>query len=168
MSSIAPGRWYQQPLMWLVIAIPALTVPAGLMTWYVAATTGHADAVADPVRRVAQVQTADLSADAAAARLDLTATLLIGLDGRVAVEMNPPLGRGGILLLALRHPVEAARDQTIVLTGEDGRSFGGVASAVTGMHWDAVLADAHGHWRLVGRGVLGGGPIALVPAIDRS
>lgn len=167
MHAIAPRRWYHEPVMWLAVAIPALTVPAGLTTWYLAATTGHADAVADPVRRVAQVQTADLAADAEAARRGLTALVRIGADGRLDIEMGSPLADGTTLLLSLRHPSEAARDQTVVLTGRD-QVFTGAVPAAAGTRWDFVLADVSGSWRLVGRGTAGADPIPMAPALDRS
>jgi hypothetical protein len=166
MHAIAPRRWYHEPMMWLAVAIPALTVPAGLTTWYLAATTGHADAVADPVRRVAQVQTTNLAADAEAARLGLSAVVHIDTDGRMAVELGAPLARDTTLLLSMRHPSEAARDQTIVLTGT-GQSFTGTVPAVAGTRWDFVLADVSGGWRLVGRGTAGADPIPMAPALDR-
>jgi hypothetical protein len=166
MHAIAPRRWYHEPMMWLAVAIPALTVPAGLTTWYLAATTGHADAVADPVRRVAQVQTTDLSADAEAARRGLVATVRIGTDGRTLVVLGTPLSTGTPLLLSLRHPSEAARDQTIVLSGRD-RTYAGTVSSAADTRWDLVLVDATGSWRLVGRGMAGADPIPMAPALDR-
>jgi hypothetical protein len=166
MHAISPRRWYHEPMMWLAVAIPALTVPAGLTTWYLAATTGHADAVADPVRRVAQVQTTDLAADAEAARLGLTATVRIDADGRMSVELGSPLADATTLLLSLRHPSEAARDQTIVLTGR-GQTYTGSLRAAADTRWDLVLADVSGGWRLVGRGTPGAEPIPMAPAIDR-
>lgn len=163
----APHRWYQEPLMWLVVAIPALTVPAGLATWYLAATTGHADPVADPVRRVAQVQTADLAADAEAARRGLAATLHVAADGLVAVELGTAVAPGDVLLLSLRHPTEAGRDHTAVLAG-DGRHYRARLAVDPAVRWDVVLAEGSGRWRLVGRGSADAGTIALVPALGRS
>ena len=56
----------RNPVLWLVLGIPALTIVAGVWTLMVAAGNSAVDADPDPVRRTAQVQVASVEADAEA------------------------------------------------------------------------------------------------------
>ena len=62
----------REPMLFLVIALPAAAVAAGIAT-LVLAMGGAGDAGDARVRRVAQTQTADLAPDLAAARRGLRA-----------------------------------------------------------------------------------------------
>ena len=66
----ARSHW-RNPVMWLVVGLPLLSIVAGVGLVVTAVRTGGADPVNDPVRRVAQIQTTDLGPDAAAKRLGL-------------------------------------------------------------------------------------------------
>ena len=76
-ASTPPRPWFREPLVWLVIGLPAMVVVAGVWTLVVAARAGGADSVPDTVRRTAQVQQADLGPDREAARLGLEAELAV-------------------------------------------------------------------------------------------
>ena len=67
----------RNPVLWLVLAIPAATIVAGVWTLVVASGNSAVDADPDPVRRTAQVQVASIEADAEAASRGLGATLAI-------------------------------------------------------------------------------------------
>lgn len=51
---------WRVPVFWLVIGLPVLSIVAGVGLVVVAARSGGADVVSDPVQRVSQIQTADL------------------------------------------------------------------------------------------------------------
>lgn len=77
---------WREPMVWLVAAIPAMSIFAGVGLLVVAIRAGGADSVSDPVRRTAQVQVADLSPDALAASLHLRAVVRTDAGG---VEVIP-------------------------------------------------------------------------------
>lgn len=61
MNDTTRSYWYQEPLMWLVVAIPALTVVAGFTTLWLAT------AYPDPVVAEAGAQGPTVAASAAPA-----------------------------------------------------------------------------------------------------
>lgn len=142
---------WREPMVWLVAALPLGAVAASAVLIAMASRGGSIDAVADPVRRTAQVQVADLGPDARAQQLRLRAILRIDAD---LVEVLPVTGafqRGAPLRLALRHPNRAAADRVLQLQpGEAG--WRATAAALDTAHaWKLELASADGAWRIQGR-----------------
>lgn len=141
---------WREPMVWLLCALPLAAVVAGIAMVFVAGGAGSTDAVAEPVRRTAQVQVADLGPDAQAARLGLRAVVR---HAATFVEVLPAGGtfdRDRPLRLALRHPTRAAldRDLTLAPTALGWRAQ--VAFDV-GHAWNLELAAPDGRWRLYGR-----------------
>ncbi|MCC8362686.1 FixH family protein [Lysobacter sp. A6] len=143
---LAPWR---QPLVWLVFSLPALSVVAGLALLWLA--EGPIDAVADPVKRTAQVQDTDLAPDLEARRLGLSAQ--VRRVGRVfdVVPAGEGFDRAVQLELVLRHPVIAAEDMRIALTPSTTGWSGHVESFDEGHDWLVELAPMDRSWRLRGR-----------------
>lgn len=138
-------------MVWLVVALPAASVVASCALLFAAArSSGNNDLVADPVRRTAQIQTADLGPDARAAGLRLAALLRIDGEHVEVVPLTERFDAGVALTLALRHPTDAARDRILVLqpTGSGWRLPARIAS---GNDWNLQLGPADGRWRLQGR-----------------
>ena len=103
------------PVFWLVIGLPLLSIVAGVGLVVIAVRSGGADTVSDPVRRVSQIQTADLGPDAAARKLGLSAVLRVE-DG--IVEVLPATGsfaHDAPLQLVLEHPTRQADDVRLEL-----------------------------------------------------
>jgi uncharacterized protein len=96
----------RNPVLWLVIGLPALSVVAGIGLLVVAIRSGGSDAVPAEVRRTAQVQVTDLAPDEAARRAGLRVVLRVDADsGRI--QLLPVAGqfnRGETLRLAVGHP----------------------------------------------------------------
>ena len=141
---------WRNPVMWLVVGLPLLSIVAGVGLVVTAVRTGGADPVNDPVRRVAQIQTADLGPDAAAKKLGLSAVLRVE-DG--IVEVLPATGefpRAQPLRLVLEHPTRQAEDLRLELPPE-GPGWR-LQQAVDPQHdWVVQLHAADGSWRLHGR-----------------
>ena len=135
---------WRQPMVWLLVAIPLLAVVATAGLIFVAGG-------ADPVRRTAQVQVADLGPDAHARALGLSALVR---SGKGLVEVLPVAGefdRNAPLTLALRHPTLAAKDQVLVLMPSE-TGWRTRAQVDLGHDWNVQVAGAHqGAWRLQGR-----------------
>jgi hypothetical protein len=144
---------WREPMVWLMLAIPAATVVAGVATWRVARADGALDAVPEAVARVAQVQVADTHADEAAAARGLRATLEVGADGRWTVA-GVDAHR-----LTLVHPTRARDD--LAWTRLDGRWSG---PAVPRHAHGRVVLEGDG-WRLVGRWRPDATRVELHPAV---
>ncbi|UWX03906.1 FixH family protein [Pseudoxanthomonas sp. NC8] len=143
------SKW-SNPVMWLVVGLPLLSIVAGVGLVVVAVRSGGADTVGDPVRRVAQIQTTDLGPDATAQKLGLSAVLRVE-DG--IVEVLPATGsftRDRPLQLLLQHPAREAEDLHLQLQPEG--SGWRLQQAVDAQHdWVVQLRAADSSWRLHGR-----------------
>ncbi len=141
---------WREPMVWLIAILPLFALAGGIAMIYVAGGSGGNDAVADPVKRTAQVQVADLGPDAQARRLGLSAIVRID---RNLVEVLPVTGtfdRTATLRIAFQHPVRAAADRSLLLrpSALGWRS----AAAIEGGHdWNVELSAQDGRWRLQGR-----------------
>lgn len=144
-----PSLW-RNPVMWLVVGLPLVSIVAGVGLVVVAVRSGGADVVSDPVRRVSQIQTADLGPDAQARKLGLSVVLRVE-DG--IVEVLPATGRfdaGAPLRLDLEHPTRKAEDMQLELQPH-GPGWRAEQAVDPGHDWIAHLRDADGSWRLQGR-----------------
>lgn len=142
---------WREPMVWLVAAIPTLAVIGTFALLAVAArSSGNNDAVADPVRRTAQVQTADLGPDAAARRLRLSAVVRTGAGVVEVLPVDGEFDQTAPLTLSLRHPARAELDRELVLRpGKTG--WRGEAAVDLSHDWRVQLAPADRRWRLQGR-----------------
>jgi hypothetical protein len=157
--------WYREPMLWLVIAIPLLTIPAGLATLWIAASDPSATASADEAaRRMGQMQLADVSADVAAARLGIRGGASVMADRtRIEVRLAGPVD--GALVLRLRHFRDPSRDQRVPLEALGGDRWVAHVTTLGDASWNATLESDAG-WRLAGRIEHGAPAFDLVPALD--
>ncbi len=141
--------WYREPMLALVIGLPAAAVVAGFATLGLAmgGDTG------DPrVRRVSQTQTANLAPDHAAARLALGAELALDGNGAVTLRFEDPAPGESVLRLELRHGTDARRDCGARLVHAGDGVFVGRLETIRGAGpYNAELAPEDGDWRLVDR-----------------
>lgn len=152
----APGlppalrRWFHEPWMWLVVAIPALTVVAGAVTLFLAAT-GSDELVRDDFRKDGIAIYADPARDAAAAAAGATARLEIDA-ARTRLDLDLALAHGDPprqLLLVLSHATRAELDRMTTLTGRQGR-YSGVVEALPPGRWYLEVTPPDRRWRLRG------------------
>ncbi|QSX77651.1 FixH family protein [Agrilutibacter solisilvae] len=160
----ARSAW-REPMVWLVATIPLLAVVAttGLLAvaWR---SSGNVDAVADTVRRTAQVQDTDLGPDDRARQLRLSAVVRIGKDAIEVLPVEGAFDRGRPLSLALHHPTHAGEDRRFLLApSEDGWLAPGGLDLTH--DWNAELGSTAGRWRLQGRWRSGQQAAYLRPAL---
>lgn len=137
-------------MLWLVVALPAAVVVAGIATLAIAIRAGGSDAIPEDVRRTAQIQVADLGADARAQALRLSALVRVDGDALEVLPVSGALPRDAALTLRLRHPTRAADDRELVLQ-PSARGWR-VEHALNRDHdWRLELAPADRSWRLRGR-----------------
>lgn len=158
---------WRQPVIWLVIALVAAAVAGGIAMLLIASDAGNDDAVADPVRRTAQVQTVDLGPDAAARERKLSAIVRIDLEQKL-VEVLPVSGDFDPqvpLQLRLLHPIQASDDMTLQLQPTE---LGWRTDTVVdnGHDWNVELGPGDGSWRLQGRLPAGQQAAHLHPALQ--
>ena len=146
---------YREPMVWLIIALPAASVVAGLMLVATAVRSGGADEVTDKVQRHAQIQLTELGPDQRARAMNAAVILRIDPGSIEVLPVSGNLPRDQTLVLDLNHPTDASRDlRLLLLPSSQGWR---IASQVDTSHdWIARLGPVDGAWRVLGR-VKGGG-----------
>jgi hypothetical protein len=164
----APGK-PRNPVLWLVVGLPAVVIVASLTTLYIAINAGGSDAIPDEVRRTAQIQTTELGPDERAATLKLSAVFSVR-EGHV--EVLPASGalvddkalRGQPLRLLLQHPTLAAEDRELKLAPTEAGWRAEIALDPS-HDWRIQLAPEGTAWRLRGRLPAGQRGVLLAPAV---
>ena len=146
-TQIAP--WYHHGIMWLVLGIPAVTVPAGLATVAIALRTADT-VVADDVRMDGLAINQQPQRDAAARQLGISAALTAA-DGRLTVRLlTPASARPRSLVLLLSHGARASEDRMLTLEQSGPALYAATAPSLIAGHWYAELSPADRSWRLTG------------------
>ncbi len=145
----------RNPMVWLVVGLPALVVVAAFATLAIAIGAGGSDALPDDVKRMAQIQTTDLGADEYAATQRLSAVLSIG-EG--TIDILPASGellkdegvRKQPLTLSLQHPTRSVEDRELLLQPTD-HGWRVTETLGTAHDWRVQLIGGDARWRLHGR-----------------
>lgn len=158
-----PSRVWREPMMWLVIGLPAVVVIASIVVMILISDSGSIDDVDDRVQRTSQIQQVDLSPDLAARELGLSAHLRLTED---VIELRAVSGAlpQEPLQLTLAHPARAEQDIAITLEPQDGM-WRATAHIARSHDWNLRLAPADGNWRLTGRLPDGQVSALLAPAL---
>ena len=159
----------RNPVLWLVVGLPALVIVAGLATLYIAISHGGSDAIPDEVRHTAQIQTTELGPDQRAAALKLSAVFSVQKDHLEVLPATGPLVddkalRAQPLRLLLAHPTDGGQDIELKLmpTSAGWR----VDRALDPGHdWRIQLQPEGTAWRLHGRLPAGQRGVLLTPAL---
>lgn len=159
--------WYREPMLWLVVALPAAVVVAGLLTLSIAIRSGGDDNVRDSVQRVGKGQTFDLGPDRVAAKRGLRAQLQLSEDTE-AIELAAQGADfdADRLVLRLSHPTEAREDLSLELVRVDAQRYLGRIEVARDHAWNLQLAPVDGSWRLQGRLARDALDAELSPAVD--
>lgn len=162
MAGQQPKRWYVQPWVWLLIALPLSAVIGGMITIYLAVSSSDGLVVDDYYKRGKAINL-DLARDDAAARYGLTASLVLYQGNAVRMQLSSVNGTWpDSVRLQLLHPTRAGHDQDIELHHDGAGSFSGSISPPGNGHWYLQLeAD---DWRLQGTLVMPQtGPLVMEP-----
>jgi uncharacterized protein len=146
--------WYREPMVWLVIALPASSVIAGTSLLSFAIWAGGADPVPDEVRRMSRIQLDDMSADYHAQTRGMHASVMIDQDtGALQVSVaGLEAGTGDEQPLALMfvHPMKSADDRTLPMV-RAGDVWLGRFDGALDHGWQLRLTPGNRQWRLEGR-----------------
>lgn len=149
------SRWYREPMVWLVLALPLAVVVAGFVTLGISIRAGgNDDTWPTRVERMgANIQTQDLGADRAAIALGLSGQLQINAEtGAVAVRLQGVSPEVRQIRLDLIHPANAARDIGLELVRGGSDFLGRLdVEAMKTQAWTVQVAAMDGAWRIVGR-----------------
>jgi hypothetical protein len=142
-------RWYAEPWVWLLIALPMSAVIGGMITIYLAVTTSDGLVVDDYYTRGKAINM-DLARDVAAASHGLRARLDLDPANRrilLSLESHDNLHPAQVKF-SLLHPTRPGNDQVVLLqpAGPDG--YAGTLQEMQDGNWYVQLeAD---DWRLSG------------------
>jgi hypothetical protein len=156
-------RWYREPWVWLMIALPASAVIGGMITIYLAIASSDG-LVEDDYYKRGKTINLELARDQIAAQQELQA--ILGIDSqtrqvtvRLASRDNVHPEQVSFLLL---HPTRDGKDQRIELEHDGKGVYIGTARPVEAANWHVQLET--GDWRLSGRMQLPGQTtLRLVP-----
>jgi hypothetical protein len=144
--------WYKYKLVWMIIAIPAASVIAGINMIYLAVNTDDG-LVADDYYKEGMAINQSLQRDKAAAELGLGAELVIEASGDM-VRLN--FDKGSLasypdqLTLHLQHATHAGHDQVITLVRAPRDQYVGyLQHSIREGVWHVMLATDE--WRLTER-----------------
>lgn len=169
-TDVRRGGALRNPMVWLIVGLPALVIVAAFVTLALAIRSGGSDALPDDVKRTAQIQTTDLGPDAFAAAEKLSA--VIRIEER-AIDILPASGellksdevRKRPVRLSLQHPTRAADDRELELRPV-AHGWRADETLDIGHDWRVQVIAADGRWRLHGRLPKATRATLLQPAID--
>lgn len=141
--------WYREPMLWLVMTIPAVTVVGGLAT-VVLAHRHSDDVVADEYRKEGLAVNRDPARDRAAAELGVSAS--VSLRGEL-LSVHLERGRAGDpgqLVVVLSHATRAEHDRLVPLRATPGGDYAGTVPPLARGHWYLEVSPPDRRWRLAG------------------
>lgn len=142
-------KTWQEPMVWLIVGIPALTVVAGFFTLYLAIASGPLDSVQASVERVGKGQALHSAADTAASQGHYRGYLIIDRQAQpwqLTLKTVPENLSAPPVDVLFVHANLAERDVRVALQSGSGRLSGPLDFTPQ----QIVVTDRAGTWRLVG------------------
>ena len=163
MDTPPPMRWYRQPHVWLVIAIPGSAVLFGIFMLVVSIRTYDGLVVDDYYKRGVEINRV-LDRDHAAAGKHLRAELRLEADGiALRLEADPAFAMPASLALGFYHATRGGLDRTLTLRRDEAGIYRAAFPQLAPGAWDVQAESVD--WRLLGRIVAGQrAPLLLTPA----
>lgn len=157
-------KTWQEPMVWLIVGIPALTVVAGFFTLYLAISSGPLDSVQASVERVGKGQALHSDADNTASQGHYRGYLVIDRQAQpwqLTLKTFPETLTAPPVEVLFVHANLADRDVRVSLQSGSGR----LTAPLDFIPQQIVVTDRAGTWRLVGA-YGDSANIALTPAIE--
>ena len=164
-APLAKSSPWREPMVWLLVAIPALAVFASVVLLVAAdRTSGNNDLVPDKVLRTGQAQVADLGPSERAHSLGLGAVVRLSANGIDVLPTGGSFDRTRPLQLSLAHPLEAAKDRSVELR-PSALGWHADGAIDLGHDWNVRLQPKDGAWRIDGRWLRGQQAVFVHPAV---
>lgn len=160
-----PRKTWKEPMVWMIVGIPALTVIAGFYTLYLAIASGPLDSVQASVERVGKGQALHSAADSAASKGHYRGYLILDRQAdpwQLTLKTTPENLAAKPVDVLFVHANRAERDVRVRLDSGSGR----LDKALDFTPQQVVVTDAAGQWRLVGSYDPATANIALTAAIE--
>ena len=148
-NSTQQRKWYREPWVWLLIALPLSAVIGGAYTAWLAVKTSDGLVTEDYYKQGLAVSET-LSRNRHADELGISAGMRLTSDtvslklSSTSQEWKPPKQ----LLLTLSHPTRAGLDQSSVLQFAGERYVGSIRVPASG-HWLVLVEDEAKTWRIL-------------------
>ena len=141
---------WREPLVWMVVGIPALTIVAGLFTWWIAAQRADSNVAEDWYKKGLTINRS-LERESRAQALGLRAEVLLAAEHDLRLTLQGPATAAlpASLTLTLVHPVRAEQDRKFTLDRQADGSYRTVSPQVSAGHW--ALAIEAQDWRISAR-----------------
>ena len=141
--------WKQEPLVWMLIAIPAAAVVMGVVLITLAIQSYSGLVVDDYYKKGKQINRV-LARDKFAWELGLAAAIRFDSQGRVEVRFAPGVGvvPGEEIELSMVHATRPGLDRSLLLRREDRLLLGGNVELQGEGRWNLYLQTPD--WRLTG------------------
>ena len=141
--------WKQEPLVWMLIAIPMAAVVMGVVMMTLAIQSYSGLVVDDYYKKGKQINRV-IARDKLAWELGLAAAIRLGDDGRFEVRFAPGVRAvpGDRIELSLVHATRPGLDQNLLLQRADGLLFDGEIELKGQGRWNLYLQTPD--WRLTG------------------
>ena len=151
-NSTRPSPWYREPLVWMVLAIPAAAVVVGAVMLVLANATWDGLVADDYYQRGLQINRS-LARDTEAARLGLEAVVSFPAPGVVEVRLSSvvgdaPAAPGSRLDLRFARAGRVGADVEVSMNRHTGGTWRGALPALPTGKWYADLGNER--WRLAG------------------
>ena len=148
-GSSRPSPWYREPLVWMVVAIPAVAVVAGAVMLVLANVTWDGLVADDYYRRGMEINRS-LARDAEAARRELRASVAFPAPGVVTIRLterdSAAASGDGPPILRLARAARTGADVTVAMTRAAGGVWHGVLPEMASGKWYVEIGNDR--WRL--------------------
>lgn len=142
-------RWWQEPMVWLIIALPVAAVIGGITTVMIAVENADTKVNQDYVKEGMGVSLV-VERDRKAAELGLSATLAAE-PGRLTVDLAGRLAAPPAqLALTLGHPTDSRQDMVLMLQPAGAGRYAAAYASIPAGRRNLELAPADRSWRLTG------------------
>ena len=150
-TPIVPVRpAWREPLVWLVVGIPAATVVAGAFTWWIAAQRADSNVADDYYKRGLAINRS-LERESRAKVLGLRAELTLAGENDLRLRLTGGSTLPPTVTVVLTHPVRAEQDRRLSLDRQADGVYRIVAPQVGAGNWDVSIEAQD--WRVAGRHV---------------
>jgi uncharacterized protein len=155
MNVLTVKPWYREPWPWYLMFGPFVVIIACVVTAWIAYSTSDGLVTDDYYKQGLSVDRT-LARSREADKLGLVVKARFQSDGvelALTAAPNAQYIPPKTVTLSLSHPTRAGLDQSVVLTGMDGRYVGKFRLPASG-HWLVLVEDEDKTWRLMGNVVL--------------
>jgi len=142
--------WWNEPMVWLIIALPLTAVIASLTTWWIAAKNADTLVKEEYVKEGMAVHQVVNERDLNAATQDISAALTVE-SGRLSLALTGRLETSpNRLVLTMVHPTDSGQDRVVLMESDGRGGYGTTFTVMPETRHRLELMPADKTWRLTG------------------